>query len=277
MRLQQLPATQGALWVGRGFMQFLRYPLAFATLLASFFFGCLLLLAVPWFGGLLMLAALPIASLGFMIATRRGLEQGVSSSPLIFFQPFRAPAASRRALMLMGLAYALLTWLIINLAGWVDGGSFEALQVAMMNDKTTQDELQALLQDPRLMWGMVIRFGLTCLLSLPFWHAPALAYWNGQPWVKAIFFSWIACWRNKGAFTVYGLTWGAVGLLVALLAGTVLGSSGQPKAATLVTVTAMLMFSAVFYVSLYFTYTDCFVIEQPAAPEEQKPTDGDVV
>ena len=277
MKLQQLSANQGALWVGRGFMQFLKYPLAFSALLASFFFSCMLLLAVPWFGGLLMLAALPIATLGFMIATHNSLEHRTPSSPLIFFQPFRAPSAARRSLLFLALAYALLTLLIIKLAGWVDGGSFTALQLAMMNEKTTQDELQALLQDPRLMWGMLIRFGLTCLLSLPFWHAPALAYWNEQPWAKAIFFSWIACWRNKGAFTVYGLTWGAVGMLFALLAGTLMASSGQAKVAALMMVTVVLMFSAVFYVSLYFTYADCFVIERPTEGEKQKPTDGEAV
>ena len=195
MKLQQLPMNRGALWVGRGFSQFFKFPIAFSALLASFFFGCVLLLSVPAVGGLLMLASLPMVSLGFMIATRSTLELGTCSSPLVFLQPLRASPSVRRTVICLGLAYAMLTLLVVKLAGWIDGGSLAALQLAMMNEKTTPEELQALWQDPRLAWGLLFRIGLTCLLSLPFWHAPALAYWEGQPWHKAVFFSWIACWR----------------------------------------------------------------------------------
>ena len=45
------------------------------------------------------------------------------------------------------------------------------------------------------------------MLAVPFWHAPALVYWDHHGCAKALFSSTLACWRNRGAFTVYSLVW----------------------------------------------------------------------
>lgn len=59
------------------------------------------------------------------------------------------------------------------------------------------------------------------LLSVPFamtiWFAPPLVAWYRMPVPKALFFSFFACWRNRGAILVYLLTLlglGAAGLLL---------------------------------------------------------------
>jgi hypothetical protein len=95
------------------------------------------------------------------------------------------------------------------------------------------------------------------VLSIPFWHAPALVHWGAQGWAKALFFSSVAVWRNKGAFAVYGLAWAAlwVGLLVIVSLG--VGLFG-PQRFTFVATPLTLVFSTVFYASLWFTFADCF-------------------
>jgi hypothetical protein len=272
MKLRQLPARQGALWVRQGFSIFFKHPLAFSALLASFLFGVLFLATLPWLGPLLSLAALPLVTVGFMIATREAVDKQTNSTPMVFVQPLQATAKNRRALMQLGLIFAVCSLLIMALAGWVDGGTFTKLQTMMMDDKATPEELRALLDDPRLTWGMAIRFGLAGLLSVPFWHAPALTHWAQQSWGKALFSSWMACWRNKGAFLVYGLTWTAVVVLFAVVSSVVLLAIGQPRWVALISLPAVLMFSTVFYASLYFTYADCFSDGSTAAsPQLESP------
>ena len=176
----------------QGFLLFFKHPLAFSALLASFLFGVLFLATLPWIGPLLSLAALPLVTVGFMIASRQAHEKKINSTPMVFVQPLQAAAKNRRALLQLGLIYAVCSLLIMALAAWVDGGSFSKLQNMMMDDKTKPEDMQALLDDPRLTWGMAIRFCLAGLLSVPFWHAPALTHWAQQSWGKALFSSWMA-------------------------------------------------------------------------------------
>src|SRR4051794_8554678 len=73
MKLQLVPARRGILWVRQGFAVFLRQPMGFAGLFAIFLFAVFTLSLLPAIGPLLLLALLPLASLGFMVATRRAL------------------------------------------------------------------------------------------------------------------------------------------------------------------------------------------------------------
>ncbi|MBX9639310.1 MAG: hypothetical protein K2Q07_04715, partial [Burkholderiaceae bacterium] len=158
----------------------------------------------------------------------------------------------------LGLIYAAGSLFIMWFSDWVDGGTFNALQEAMTSQTTDTEQLGALLADPRLSTGMLLRLFLASALALPFWHAPALVHWEGQGPAQSLFSSTIACWRNKGAFTVYALTWSVLIVLFGILINSVFLLLG---AATLVPFAATaggLMFTTVFYASLYFTYADCF-------------------
>jgi len=257
MKLQLVPARQGALWVRRGFGVFFRRPLAFAALFTGFLFFGLVALLVPLIGPLLLLASLPLVTLGFMLATQRTL-QGELPGPAVFIAPMRASRAERFALLKMGLAYAACSVAIIWLSDTVDGGKFEALQAAMTGGKEDSTAIAALLADPQLQIGLLLRFGLASLLSLPFWHAPALVHWGGQGVAKALFFSTVACWRNMAAFAVYALAWAGVILLFGVVANVLAAVLQQAQLIALAAVPTGLLLSTVFYASLYFTFTDCF-------------------
>src|SRR3954463_16318702 len=91
MKFRQVAARQGARWVRDGLVIFMRKPFAF----------CLLVIIYMLVGPMLMLAVAPLASLGFMIATREALA-GRSPFPDVFIQPLRTSSAQRWAQLKLG-------------------------------------------------------------------------------------------------------------------------------------------------------------------------------
>jgi hypothetical protein len=268
MKLQVVAARHGVVWVRKAFALFFQRPMAFIGVFGACLFGALLLNLLPLIGPLLLLAALPLGSLAFMIATRAA-QEGRAPMPGTVAETLRGPRARRMALLQLGVGYAVGTLAIMLLADWVDDGALEALLQAM-GSGAAADKMAQALAHPKLELGMLVRFGLAGLLSVPFWHAPALVHWDDQPAAKALFFSTVACWRNKAAFAAYSLAWVAVILLFAVLVNLVFGLLGQVQMVALATLPATLIFSAVFYVSLYFSFADCFVVAptEPAVVAE---------
>ncbi|HWP19306.1 MAG TPA: BPSS1780 family membrane protein [Burkholderiaceae bacterium] len=253
MKLRIVQPSRGAWWVRQGFRVFFRQPLAFTALFFLFLFGAFIVLTLPLLGGLLMLALLPVVTLGFMIGTRESLL-GRFPLPGVFLAPFRQGAVRIRSLLLLGVAYALASLGIMTLADWVDGGSVAALQDAMGQGEASRE----MMDDPRVQSGLMLRLVLTVPLSLLFWHAPALIHWAGVDAPRAVFFSIVACWRNKWAFLVYAFTWAFVVGLFGVFATLFFSLLDAPQLVSLAAFPAALMFSTVFYVSLYFTFVDCF-------------------
>ena len=264
MRLQQVAAAAGWAWVRQGWRVFARQPLGFSGLFAVFLFTAFVLTQLPLVGPLLLLALLPLGSLGFMIGTREVL-QGRLPLPRAFVEPLRQGPARLRAMIVLGVVYAVGSVLIINLAEWADGGALEQLMDVLADGKATPAEVAERVGDPRLMLGLLIRFGLAGLLSIPFWHAPALVHWGGQGAAQSLFSSTLAIWRNKGAFLAFALGWTGLVLgagLAVNLAGALLG---QAPLIAVLAMPASLLLSTVFYASLYFTFADCFAARTPSA------------
>jgi len=263
LRILDASARDGALWVSNAFALFLKRPLAFSALFALFLFAALFFLLLPYVGAVLLLMALPLLGLGFMIASRSALQGGsVHAGQLV--EPLRggdtAALARRKQLVLLCALYAVTTAAVMLASDALDGGSFERLQVllASTRDAERQKELDALLGDDRLLLGLMLRLGGTAVLSIPFWHAPALVWWQGQGVAQSLFSSTVACWRNRVAFGIYALAWTATVVGFAVVAGSLFALIGAPQLVTLAAVPACLMFSTAFYVSLLFTYRGCF-------------------
>ena len=258
MKLQTVPARNGAQWVRQGFAAFFKRPMAFAALFAAFMLGVFVFALLPFIGTLLVLAWLPLVSLGFMLATRIALDGGLPT-PRVFIDPLRTDRPRRIAMLQLGLIYAAATFVVMWASDVIDGGAFAALMDALPAGQTAPDVVAAKLGAPGLALGMLARFGLAGLLSVPFWHAPALVHWDGHGCAKALFSSTLACWRNRGAFTVYSLAWFALIVLVGMAGSLVFALLGQPALFAVAAVPMSLLLTTVFYVSLYFTFADCFV------------------
>ena len=161
----------------------------------------------------------------------------------------------------LGALYAVGFLLSMGFSSLFDGGEFAKLY--LVGGKMTAETVQS--GDFQLaMWAFL---ALYLPLSLLFWHAPALVHWHGVSPVKSLFFSIVACWRNMGAFTLYGLAWagvfalGGIGMsvlsaLLLVLAGG--GSVGAGAIAGGLMVMGALVMASMLFTSTYFTFRDCF-------------------
>jgi hypothetical protein len=261
LRISEVPAQRGVAWVGEGFALFLKRPAGFSLLFMLFLVAALILMALPFVGALVLLAVMPLLTLGFAAATRQA-QRGQAVHAGLLFEPFKgaADAQRRRALLGLCIAYAFATALVMLLAQTIDGGGFERLQILFAAERTEANKAQidALLADPRLSTGMFLRVTLIAALSVPFWHAPMLVWWNGQSLAQSLFSSTLACWRNRGAFLVNMLVWVGISIAFGIVASLLIALLGTPQLIAVVVPPVVLMFSVVFYVSLYLMYADCF-------------------
>lgn len=259
LRLHPVAPRQGLAWIARGFAVWAKRPLGFVGLFVFFLLGVLLLMVmVPVVGGLLGLGTLPLLTLGFMLATRRAIDGGPVHA-LLFVEGLRhRDRARRRAQWLLCVSYALASMAVISLADWVDGGSFDRLQRVLATQNPAADEVAALLADPRLAWGMVARLGFASLVSVPYWHAPALVHFGGQGALQALYSSTLALWRARGAYALYFAGWTAMALGVSAAVVALAAITGMRQVAGVLTMPLGLVLSAAFYVSLWFGFADCF-------------------
>lgn len=262
MKLQLVPAREGLTWVRTGFFAFARKPLSTVGVFMAFLLGSLLLLSLPTVGPLIVLVLLPAATVGFMITSQQSLA-GSPSGPITLLQPLRQTPQTRRLLLQQGVAYTLLTLLCKLLADGLDGGEFTRWQ-AELGESRSVDEW---LTNSTLQFSMLLRVSLAVPVSLLFWHAGALAYWHDIATPKALFFSWIACWRNWSAFVVYSLAWGLV-VIAAGVAMALIGLAAEPIA-KLLSVPVALSITSAFYASLGATVNGCFEAPTADAPSHQ--------
>lgn len=254
MKLNIVPARAGLTWAKMGIKTFFKQPLAMSGLF--FMFMALLSLAtlLPVLGSVLALALLPAATLGLMAATREA-TRGKFPMPSILVSAFRAGQQRKRAMMVLGGLYAagFLGLMAITVA--VDGGNFAKLY--LMGGKITEE----MVNEGSFQAAMWVALLLYLPLSLMFWHAPALVHWHGVSPVKSLFFSFMACIKNFGAMTVFGLAWMGffmvMGLAVTLIA-TLLGS---PTFAGVAMFPAAMLMVSMFFTSLYFTFEGSFVAD----------------
>jgi hypothetical protein len=257
MKLQLVPPRTGVLWVRLGVQTFFRQPLALAGLFFMFMASISLVNLVPVLGNLVALALLPAMALGLMLATLEA-TQGRFPMPTLLLRAWQADPQRSRAMLVLGGLYATGFVLVLAATSLLDGGEFARrilLGGAAEDGAGSALELQT----------MLLFMALHLPLSLAFWHAPALVYWHGVAPAKSLFFSLVACWRNKGAYVVFGLAWFglimAAGILVQIAAMLLDAPALLGVGALLVTLVA----TSMFLTSVYFTFRDSFSSDEEAA------------
>ncbi len=250
MHLNQLSAGHGWVWVKQGLRVFFKQPLAMAGLFFMFMMGISLLAVIPLVGTFLAVALVPAGTLGLMAASREA-DAGRFPMPVTLLTAFREGSERSKAMWLLGGLYAAVLLVVMLLSSLLL--PTEALQ-ALQGDQVDPEKVRETLMGPGLL--------AVALLYVPmlaaFWHAPPLVHWHGVAPVKALFFSWLACWRNKGAMLVFGLGWLGIFLLAGLLTSLVAGLLG-PQVLAIVTYPMVLLLAGMFHASLYFTFRDSFV------------------
>ena len=259
MQLNLVTAKTGTVWVKQGMRTFIRQPLALAGLFFMFMAIMTIASQIPYIGFVLAMMLLPASTLGLMAAAREA-DEGRFPMPLILLTAFRAGKTQTRSMLVLGALYAASFLMAMGVSYLVDGGDFARVY---LGGATPTREV---MMDGNFQAAMWVFIGLHLPLSLMFWHAPALVHWHGMSPIKSLFFSIVACFRNFGAFAVFGLMWLSVLVLIVVVVMTVGGLIGNPGLAGDVLFPVMLVMAAMFFTSLYFTFCDSF-----GPPSETKP------
>jgi hypothetical protein len=217
---------------------------------------------VPFIGLPIAMTLLPCVTLGLMAASLE-TTRGKFPMPLILLTGFRAGPQKLRAMLMLGGLYAAGFLVAMGLSYLVDGGAFANMY---LGGQVPSAEMMGSGGFQSAMWTFI---GLHLPLSLMFWHAPALVYWQDISPLKAMFFSFVACMRNFWAMTVFAGLWMVVMVAAVLLLTTLSGLLESPNLAGTLLFPTMMLIAAMFFTSLYFTYRDSF---QAPADTPESPT-----
>ena len=250
MQAVPLPALAGWMWVRDGWSLFRSQPLAFFSW--AMFVSLMLMIATitPPVGPLFFIILMPTATLLSLSAGRHATE-GRKILLGTWVDPLRQPMVFRRLLGMGGLYVAFC--LLLGLAVFMP---FSAeVTEALKNVEKTNDLLPLMqaVRTPMIIFGI-----LYVLMAAIFWFAPALVGWHDIRITQALFFSWIACWRNKWAFLVYGLCWLAVFLAVDTIISILVMVGLEPSTAATIQVPINIVATSVLYCSFYTSYVAVF-------------------
>ncbi len=257
MILKTVGPGRGALWVRDGLRLYMRQPMAFTGLFALFLLAALFSTLLPLVGWLLQMMMVPLLSLGFMVASQSVLLGGRARA-VHFIEPLLGAPTQRRALLLLCALYGLLVAGSLWLADWAADGGYTHLFQLMSQTPAPLHEIDALFVERSMAAGALVGTTTITLVTIPFWHAPALVHWAHQGALQALFSSTLAVWRCRGAFVVYALTWFTLMLTLGMLSALLFGLMGLGQLGSVLALPLGLFLSTLFYVSLIFTFNDSF-------------------
>jgi hypothetical protein len=259
MKLRNVPAGTGLQWVKLGVTTFFRQPLALSGLFFMFMATVSVLSIIPLIGTAISAVLTPAANLGLMAASREA-SAGRFPMPSTLVSALRGSREQTRAMLMLGAMYAGCLLLVLATAALL-GPSAPPGEV---ETSVTPEMMQSLLGSPGLWLALLVYIPVLMM----FWHAPALVHWHGVSPGKSLFFSLLACWRNKGAMLVYMLGWVGIFLLAGLFMSLLSSLLGGASTMSFIMYPAVLLMASMFHTSIYFTFRDSFVTddESPLLP-----------
>ena len=251
MQIHSLRAATGWRWVSDGFRLLGRQPIA---LLAIVFLNLMVLsLSVlnPLLGTIAPLVLTPVLMVGLMHAVRAA-DAGRMPTPGLLFAGFRdAGGTAWRPLLVLGGFNAAATLVALLLAALADGGMLMSLATGQAH---TDEPGSA---DASLVYAALVFVLVYTPVQMALWYAPLLTAWHRIPPMKALFFSFVAVLRNKGAFALYAIGWFALAFVASLgirMLDAVLGDS--PILLSMVLSPLSLLLITAVYCSFWATYRD---------------------
>ena len=212
MQVDRIPPRAGWRWMAHGFRLLRREPLAMVATAAGFMLTLAIAGQVPLIGPLAIPVLIPLLTVGFIQAART-VDEGGRPHPLALFEGFRARSRGRlKPLLVLGVINAVLSACAMGIALIADGGTlFRAMT-------GTMDPSDPSMRDGAMAWAMIIFVLLSMPIQMLMWYSPLFVAWNGRRPFEAVFFSLVACWRNRAAFVVNGASWVLVLLAATLVA-----------------------------------------------------------
>jgi hypothetical protein len=265
MQLIEVPAKTGYVWFRQGIWLFRKNPLAFLTIFFTYLVAMTLISRIPLVGTVLPLAFIPGVAVGFMAACRDTIA-GKPVFPTVLADGFRSyGGVAARRLAVLGVLYIVGMALVFAGSALADGGVLFKL---MMGSAEVAPQALA---DDAFKRAALVALAFYVPVSMLFWFAPVLAAWHDVPPVKAMFFSVVSCWRNRGAFIVYAALWFASAIIVSFGLSMLIQALGAGDYMLAVLMPASVILSTMLYCSFYATYRGCFGVPTP----ESKPNSLD--
>ncbi|HZZ09790.1 MAG TPA: BPSS1780 family membrane protein [Paraburkholderia sp.] len=261
MQLIEVPAKTGYVWFRQGIWLFRKNPLAFLTLFFTYLLVMTLVSQIPVIGGVLPLAFIPGVAVGFMAACRNTIA-GKPVFPTILVDGFHSYGqVVAKRLLVLGVLYVVAMALVLAGSALADGG----MLLKVMLGLATMD--QDAIANSNIPFAVITAFAFYIPVAMIFWFSPILTAWHDVPPVKAMFFSVVSCWRNRGAFIVFGALWLAVAMTVSLGLSALMQMVGAADFAFAVLMPATMIVTTMMYCSFYATYRGCFGVQTPEAPD----------
>lgn len=247
---------QGWEWLMTGLTLFRKKPSELFLLGNTYLFLLLFVgMLIPVLGAAVVTLLTPALGFGIMLAGKM-MKSGLRVAPSVLFAGLgKAHRPHLQRLLQLGFIYTV-SFAAIRLLAHGVLGEQPALDVSNVQKIETEHLVQVSAY-------MVSYLSLVALASVPvilaFWFAPVLVVWHGMSPGQALFSSWVAVWRNKSAFLIYGMGWIilSVGFCSAVVA--VFSLLGLP--ASLLSALNILTMAVVMSASLatfYPTYTAVF-------------------
>jgi len=255
MQAVALNALSGWRWVCDGWALFRTQPLAFFSW--AMFISLLLMVAsiTPPIGPILFVILMPAVTVVTLSAGRHAAE-GHKMLLGMWLEPLK-PNGVLKKLLGMGALY-LVTCLLLGLIAFMP---FAADVTEALKSLTDANNLAPLLTAVRT--PMIIFAVFYMLMAAIFWYAPVLVAWHQISILRALFFSGIACWRNKWVFLIYGLSWLAVFLAIDSALSLLVWIGLPNTIAATVQVPINIVGGAALYCSFYPSYASVFIATEP--------------
>jgi len=262
--MEKLPAKTGWLWVKEGIALFRKQPAEVSTLFLSYMFLMLALGIIPVIGQLLPLILVPVFAMSFMQACRQ-IGEGQRVYPNLLLVSFRSPAL--RTLLMLGVLYLLAAFTAVAISALVDGGTFwKAMTGPGLDAKD--------IEGSNIRLAMIVAALAYLPAAMAFWFAAPLIAWQQMPLGKALFYSFFAVLRAGKAFTVYGLAWLVIGVLLPATVSTIVVLLvDNISVAIFILLPLSIILTVVMYCSFYPTYTAIF--GSPQRNEAPTPESGE--
>ncbi|QWD77634.1 BPSS1780 family membrane protein [Polynucleobacter sp. MWH-Svant-W18] len=250
MKLNSVTSSEGYTWIKQGIWLFKQNPLGFLMLVFMYVFVAQLALMVPVIGVFAVLLLTPTLAVGFMTACRQAIQKE-RISPAVYLIALRSGSLVRRRMLQLGLVYAALILLLsFALSLLVD---FELLLPLMTSDQVITPE--ALRQ---IYWVLFFGAILYIPVAMLMWFSPVLVAWADMSIAQSLFSSFLACWTNKAAFSIYLAIWAAVLVAIPLTVGMIFDAIDLGQVASFIIAPISMAGLTVMHCSFYATWKACF-------------------
>lgn len=246
MQARQLPPVRGWQWLAAGLALWRRNPglisaAAMASLLLSAFLG-----AIPMLGTPLACLAGPLVSLT-VIRICHHVATGQPLRP----ERLRVDRPQLIGLLILG-AFLFVALFLGDLLNRLIAGDALAQMVAAANASGEPPKAMP----TSVLWGMVVYMLVIALAGSMMWFAPMLTALRKVSPAKALFFTAVACWRNKWPFLVFGLSLMMLMMPLSILVS--MGSVWQSVSIMLMVGLVWPVVNAVNYLSMIDIFGDLF-------------------